>query len=675
MNPRASDLPSKYIDEMKEWMISLISSIPTENVSQYISEWAEEKRSLPSGLTARPGPVNFDVTPHLREIVDCLSIPSPVIEVAFVKGTQEGGTVMIIENAIGYFIDHGIGPQLLVSGDQSMAEDSMATKVDDLIQSAGLYGKIQPVVVKKKGRATGDRKDIKAYAGTFIRAIGPNSESKARSFPSMINYLDEIDVYPQTIVKGGTSTGNPIEKILRRADSYGSRKKIFYISTPKEEATSQIWPVYEQGDKRQYMFNCPHCGHQQKIEWKNIEWEKDEDGKLKLEYREIDNEPIVINDPVWLNCSSDKKCKIRNSSKYDMLLEKGRGGTAQWVPTKKPNRPGLRSYKSNALYGFRTWMDIVIQFERVKHDPLLLPDFVNDVLGETWKESAQKPDMSILQQNAENWPRGHINNDVLFLTLAVDIQGDRIELGLMGWGRKKQAWMIDYWTFSGEPRELGSSVWLKLDEIISGDYYREDGLIMGISITFIDKQYLTSTVEAFCDNYIYDPNSTSGVFPIESRESQSQVVKKLKGDYATPVICLHDQKLKKAIYTSLKKLPGADGKYPYGYFHFSEEYDKVFYEQLLAEDFITKIDSNGRKKTIIANPKQKRNEVGDIVKMNLAGLEFAIQSHFEQLNKVRKLNKQKEIEINHDYFFDKCEASLDVEAIEEGEKTLEKPPL
>ena len=98
---------------MKEWMKSLISSIPTESVTETISEWAEKNRSLPSGLGARPGPLNFNVTPYLREIVDCLSIPSPVIEVAFVKGTQEGGTVMVIENAIGYFIDHEIGKVLI----------------------------------------------------------------------------------------------------------------------------------------------------------------------------------------------------------------------------------------------------------------------------------------------------------------------------------------------------------------------------------------------------------------------------------------------------------------------------------------------------------------------------------------------------------------------------------
>lgn len=655
------DIPSKYIDEMKEWMRSLISSIPTENVTETVSEFAERKRSLPSGLTARPGPVSFNVTPHLREIADCLSISSPVIEVVFVKGTQEGGTVMIIENGIAYFIEYGYGPQLLVAGDQQMAEDSMQTKIDDVIQSCGLSGKIQPVVIKKKGKATGDRKDIKAYSGTFIRAIGPNSESKARSFPSMINWLDEIDVYPQTIVRGGKSTGNPIEKILRRADSYGSRKKIFYISSPKEEATSQIWPLYEQGDKRQYMFHCPHCGHQQKLEWKNIAWEKDEDGKLLLEYKEIDGEPIVINDPVWLQCSSDKKCKIKNSDKYDMLLEKGRGGTAEWVPTKKPARPGLRSYKSNALYGFRTWLDIVIQFERVKHDPLLLPDFINDVLGETWKESAQKPDMSILQQNAEKWPRGHINSDVLFLTLGVDVQKNRIEACLMGWGRNLQMWVIDYWNLPGNPQEVGSQVWLNLMKIIDDDYTRQDdGLIMSITTAFIDKQYLTDTVEAFCDQYIYK-SGTGGVFPALSRETlnDGQIAKKMKGDYATPSIVINDQKLKKAIYGYLKKLPGADGKYPYGYFHFSEEYDKVFYDQLLAEDFITKIDSNGRKKTIIANPKRKRNEVLDTIKENVAAFRFTVQDYFEQLNKVKKASKQKEIEINIDYFFDKLESSHD----------------
>jgi len=646
-------IPGTYIAEMKEWISALVQSIPRENVSETVSEWAERERSLPSGLSSRPGPFNFDNAPYTREIADRFSVSDPAQEIVFVSGTQVGKTVNVIENGIGYYIKHGIGPQNMVSGDQAMAEDQMSTRIDDVIQSAGLMDKIQPVVIKKNGKATGDRKDMKAYAGTFLRAFGPNSESKARSFPAPINWLDEIDVYPQALVKGGKTTGNPIEKILRRADSYGANKKIYYTSTPKEDATSQIWPLYEQGDMREYIFKCPSCGKKQPIKWKNLKWDKGVDGNVLLEYKEIDGVHIVVNDPVWLQCESEEACRINNSEKYDMLLEVGRGGTAEWVPTKKPDRPNLFSYHVSALYGFRTWLDIVIQFDRVKDDPFLLPDFVNDVLGETWKEKAQKPDGHVLMQYAEDWPIGFINKSVSMLTVGVDVQKDRLEAMMCGWARGRQCYVIQYWTIPGDPSRLEDKCWNDLDKILQSEYMNEDGELLRPIVTFIDQQFLTDTVVAFCDQYEYHRGTVDGVYPVLAREQMQGLVRKMESAIATPVIGISDQAIKRAIYDILKKRrPHGDGTFPHSYVHFSNEYGIDFYKQLTSEEFVVEKDKYGRKKTIIANTKQRRNEVLDTIKYNYAAFQYAVIEFFEAENKKRRGNKQRELEIDLDLFFD-----------------------
>ena len=638
---------------MKEWLIGLVSSLPRENVSETVSQYAERKRSLPAGLSARPGPFTFDNAPYTREIADRFSVSDPAQEVVFVSGTQVGKTVNVIENGIAYCIEYGIGPQNMISGDQAMAEDQMATRIDDVIQTCGLTDKIQPVVIKKNGKATGDRKDMKTYAGTFIRAFGPNSESKARSFPAPINWFDEIDVYPQTIVKGGKTTGNPIEKVERRSDSYGAKKKNYYTSTPKEEATSQIWPRYEQGDMRKYIFDCPHCGHSQEIKWKNLEWLKDKDGKLLIEYKTIDGQKVVSNDPVWLNCESDKKCKIRQSDKYEMLIERGRGGTARWEPTKEPDRPNLYSYHINALYGFRSWLEIVIQFERVKNDPLLFPDFVNDVLGEPWKETAEKPDEHSLMQWSEEWPIGHINTNVSFLTIGVDVQKDRLEAMMVGWGRNRQAWVINYWTFSGDTSRVEDKCWKELDKKIQAEYMNEDGELLRPTITFIDQQFRTDTVTGFCDQFEYHRGTVDGVYPVLSRETMQGLVRKMESPIATPVIGLSDQAIKKTIYDILKKRrPHSDGTYPHSYIHFSNEYGFDFYKQLTSEEFVVEKDKYGRKKTLIMNTKQRRNEVLDTLKYNYAAFLYAVQEFFDAENKKRRMNKKREIEQDLDYFFD-----------------------
>ena len=56
-----------------------------------VSQWADAYRRLPS-TSAEPGRWRTDRTPYLREIMDALSVASPIERVAIIKGAQTGGT-------------------------------------------------------------------------------------------------------------------------------------------------------------------------------------------------------------------------------------------------------------------------------------------------------------------------------------------------------------------------------------------------------------------------------------------------------------------------------------------------------------------------------------------------------------------------------------------------------
>src|SRR5690606_25562174 len=87
------------------------------------SAWAETKRYLPPSVTALPGPFSFDVAPFAREIVDCMSIDSPIRECAWMKGVQITATTSSLENTIGYVIEHvKTAPMMLVTADAELAK-------------------------------------------------------------------------------------------------------------------------------------------------------------------------------------------------------------------------------------------------------------------------------------------------------------------------------------------------------------------------------------------------------------------------------------------------------------------------------------------------------------------------------------------------------------------------
>lgn len=647
---------------MVKWLTKKINEIPEYNVFETVSEWAVRKRVIGKGLTANPGPFDWYLTPYLREIADCMSDSSPVLEVYVIKATQVGFTVGVMENHMGYCIEYGLGPLLYISGDQAMAEEQFEKRIDEMIHNAGLQGKIKANIQKRTGKSTGDRMDSKSYGGTFMRAVGPNSESKLRSFPSRFLHEDEIDVYPQRIAKGGNDTGDTLKKAERRTDSYGNLKKIMGGSTPKNEGSSRIVRKVEEGDKRFYNITCPKCGMQQPLIWSGLKWEKTPDGKPDIQYKIINGVEIISKDPTYYQCANDEcKHRIKDNEKLEILQEKGYGGTAEWIPTKKPDRPFVRSYHIPGWYGFRSWLEIALEWEQIKDDPFLLPDFVNDVMGETWKESDHKPDehqLLELSQEFEHWPRGHIVKDILLLTLACDVQKDRLEAGLIGWGRNKQGYMIDYWTFEGNPAEVENKCWKQLAEKIGAKYTREDGQEMGVMIAFIDSQYLSDTVDLFCAGFPYSENSIAGVFPVQSRETLDKLVKTFQSNIKTPVVGIHDQEIKRALYNVLRKRPQGPGMFPGYYLHFSYEYGPEFYKQLTAEEIVP-IKIKGVQKGIkILNTKQRRNEVLDIVKMGMASLQYCMDRYFDLLNKSEKLNKRRLTQEDSNLFFDMIEDEL-----------------
>jgi phage terminase large subunit GpA-like protein len=98
--------------------------------------------------------------------------------------------------------------------------------------------------------------------------------------------------------------------------------------------------------------------------------------------------------------------------------------------------------------------------------------------------------------------------------------------------------------------------------------------------------------------------------------------------------------------------------FPNFYIHFSHEYGNEFYKQLTSED-IVEIKVRGEVKGIkILNTHQRRNEVLDIVKMNLAAFQYAMDRYFKKYNEWAKSQKQPEIQEDAGMFFDMIADSL-----------------
>jgi len=644
-------LTKKHKKKMVSFMENVVKGYRTCNVAEGLVEFVERKRVLVAGTSARPGPYRFSVTPYLRQPAECLSDYSKVYELAIMKGTQVGGSDGIMMNHELYCIFYGIGGIQYVTSDDDLAQEHMEKRLDPMIEAAGMSHLITPPVKKKSNKSTGDTKRSKSFSGTYLRVTGANSESKLSSLPSRILHIDEIDKF-KSVLSGG---GNPVEKAVRRTDSYGNLKKIVYISTPKEKSTSQINPLFEQGDMRFYFIPCPRCGHMQKLEWNQIQWDKTEDGDI---LQEFDDDGNLLNDPVYYECI-ECEGRIHNHEKVNFMKEIGFGGSAEWRASKKPDHEGIRSYHISGLYGFRSWYSLASQWVRIDGDPEKLQDFMNDAIGVPFENKVDKPNPHYLMQRADpSRVRGTIPNDVKFLNLGCDVQKDRLEAQIMGWSYRLESWVIEYYNLPGNPSEVNDKCWNKLEEIIMTEYVKEDGTPIRLQTAFIDAPYCNSSVMAFCErfNMYYQPTGWAGVFPVFGKNTGDYLIKEHKSTISTPEVLMNDQKLKMMIYQGLKnKEPVSGYDYPYNFMHFPGDLEETYYTQLTNEEIIVTTDKKGLESTIIANPKGRRNEPLDVTKMCYAGMYYAYIKFFEVMNKRRKKMHRSEIQKDWTLFWNKYE--------------------
>jgi phage terminase large subunit GpA-like protein len=639
--PKLDIITSKHRKKQIKYMLKEIKKFPKRNVSEDLVTFSERKRRLVSGTSARSGPYRFSNAPMWREVAYEMSESSKTTEGVVMAATQTGKTENMLNHEL-YCIEYGIGPMCYVSSDEGLAEKHSETRFGPMLQAAGMQSYIQAPVKSRANKGTGDKVNLKFYKGTFIQFIGARSESKASSTPIRILHIDEIDKFPLQLSGGG----NPIIKLLRRTDSYDKLKKIFYVSTPKRKATSQIEPLYEQGDMRKYHIECQGCKELHILEWARIKWDKDENGRVLLEYDENDD---MINDPVWHECPH---CgyKMRCHEKVVAMKEEEHGGHAKWIPSKKPDRPGIKSWHVSGLYGFRSWLDIVMEFQDAKDDKILLEDFICDTLAETWEDSIDKPDEHYLMARAEtDWERGQVPDEVKILSLGCDIQENRIEYGIIGWARNKESWFIDYDTFDGDPFNVDDELWDKLYDVLTKEYEKISGEKIRIQIAFLDAQGKAArAVKAFCEKFPYHPSVIGGVFPALGKANMQGTVKEHESTINTPEVLLNDQKLKAEIYGILKlKVPATGHKYPWGFMHFpggETGFNADFYKQMTAEEVEVIMNTKGTaSEFIIHNKKQRRNEVLDVAKMQLGALYYMYVTYFKRTNAHRKARKKREL--------------------------------
>ena len=568
---------------------------------QEVSEWAEQNRVLPQGLSPMPGPWNNDITPYSVEIMNCFSANSDVRRVSVIKGAQLGLTVGGIENIIGYNIDTHPGPMAFVSADEKLAKAGVELRIDSMLSSCGLQEKIFNQN-EKNSRKTGSTSARKDFPGGFLMALGAKSPNRMRSISFRDILVDELDA----VANAFASEGNIISLLEGRTQAYDAIARMMFVSTPLIKGTSLIEEQYLLGDQRKYFIPCPKCGHEQVLEFKHLKYTLDKDENL-------------IYDSVHYECQGCKH-KIKNDDKVSFLK------AGRWIPTAKPQLRGYRSYHISSLYspiGMLSWESVIEKWLFALKDVTRLQSFTNIVLGETWEERSDAPDLGKLQQNRKSYFSGEINENVVFLTCGADVQADRIECELVGWCKDQVSYSIDYKVFEGDTKDHTKGAWVDFEKFIESEFKGINSKSYNIILTLIDRGYLPDVVHDFCSQY------EAGVLPVMGirHKIQNGYFKRVKmKNRPTDVIEISPNSYKNRIFGSLRKDKKEGEDDPYGWINFPFDYEEKYFKMLTNEKRIAVKTAGGKFLRSEWVPKYSgaRNEALDCKVYNSVAADFIV---------------------------------------------------
>lgn len=426
------------------------------------SEWADAFRVVPPGTSPEPGKWRTSRTPYLKEPMD-VATDRETEKVVLMFSSQLGKSECLL-GIMGYYADQEPSPQLMLQPTVEMAEAFSKERISPMFAySPGLQGKLEEGKDEKgTSRKSSTTIRMKHYPGGYLALVGANSPAGLASRPIRVLLCDEVDRY------GVTKEGDPIKLAVQRTANFEASRKIVLVSTPTTYEESKIYEAFLNSDQRYFYVKCPHCGAEHRLLWENVRWDKDADGNAL---------PMTAS----MYCP-ECGAKTRGPYRPDLTML----STGRWV-AHNPGHP-VKGYQCNALYSpWVTLHGLVEEFVSctVDNDREKLREFINLKLGEPWRAiNPDEGEFDALLQRRESYPKAYLPDGVLMLTAGVDVQRNRLECSVYGWGRGRECWGIFHKIIYGLPDN--PQTWAQLDGVLATEFKHKSGSSMPISCTFID---------------------------------------------------------------------------------------------------------------------------------------------------------------------------------------------
>lgn len=389
-----------------------------------------EKNIIFGANEPQPGPYRFDNFPFFRRILEVLSPEHPARVIAIRKSAQIGGTVLGDAFLLGLL---DLSPALSMCVQPTLPQGR-----------AWVNNKIKPKLRNSPGLqrilSFDNPKDAKATELMFERidARGGVIVTGANSAASLSQHTVKNQLQDDLAKWQNNEAGDPETQADSRSQAYEDAK-ILKISTPMEVGNCRISAAFEKGAQEHYHVPCPHCTTLQPLEWAWMQ-------------RNIDAALSEGRPPVAGAFFTCQGCSEPIEEKHRSWMVDPANG-AVWVPH-NPGAPASH-YSAHiwAAYApLTSWARIAEAYATAKGDQAKERAFLNDTAGLPVKVAGEAPDFQALHDRGEASTlarRGRVAPGHYFLFAGVDVQENRVEVGVWAFGPNLRRQPVDHIVIAG----------------------------------------------------------------------------------------------------------------------------------------------------------------------------------------------------------------------------------
>lgn len=538
----------------------------------------------------------------------------------------------LIENAFGYFAHLDPCPILLTQPKEEAALQFSKERIGPLVRATPV---LREIVGSAKTRNAEETLLYKAFPGGFLALAGAGSPDNLARRPIRLYLGDEINKYPVT------KEGDPILLAEERLATFGLNWLSIRACSPTDDE-GRITTSYLSSDQRRASVACPHCGHRQFLDFfKHVDWKK-EDGQHFPKTARIHCELCsaiwsegerlrALKTTRWHQTRPFSCCGKHHVPLDDYERAWRDGGIQDALPmlwdwwssdrwavyrarctecgkwTVDNEHAGFQASKLFSPWQRDKPSDIAKKWLDSQGDEDRKQAWWNTQMGLPYRSHAGKElKLEALIARCELWA-GEIPLGVAVVTGGIDVQDDRIEIELVGWGHNEESWSIDYEIFEGDPGT--PEPWEQLEKYLLRTRYRADGRPFEIMAACIDSgghhtQKVYEYAKARIGRRIWAIKGESArggqrspVWPAKKN------LRRNKSAYR-PII-LGVNAAKDTVRSRLHvNEPGS------GYMHFPSDRDLNYFAQLTAERLVTK-EVGGQRIRVWELPAGKANEAAD----------------------------------------------------------------